>query len=107
MMEIFQVFITNDVESKISLCDAIEYEGKLWLVPEWIGAKGGTYRSPARIIRFDNLSYAPVDPKYPARYVLRAPVPKELLNCAARPRANSGFEIVEAPDIHIQILPEV
>ena len=105
-MEILKVFVANDAEGKIFICDAICYEEKLWLVPEWSGSKDGKYQSPTRIIRFDNLPHEKAGPGYPAEYILNNPLPRALLDCRSRPPKDPLYEVVEYPDIRILILPD-
>src|SRR6476660_1293076 len=42
-------------------CDAIKYDGKLWLVPQWLDEPGSGTTKPRRIIRIDSLPHEPID----------------------------------------------
>ena len=44
-------------DGHVGLCDGIEYEGKLWLVPVWRSHPTEPYATPERIIRFDNFPH--------------------------------------------------
>jgi hypothetical protein len=61
--------------------DAISYEGKTWLVPEWLqGPTAGT-RCPARIVCLDGLPQRKPSPQEAAcDLVLEAPLKKDVLD---------------------------
>ena len=80
--------------SKILKLDAIEFDNKLWLVPEgYVNAKEGL-TSPVRIIRFDHLRYQQLDGK-PYHFQLNDPIPEDVLDG----KTIDKYEVHENPDI--------
>lgn len=81
--------------SNILKLDAIEFDNKLWLVPEWyVNAKEGL-TSPVRIIRFDNLEYQKLEGHPDCQFSLKRPIPESVLDG----KTTSGYEVHESPDI--------
>jgi hypothetical protein len=68
--------------NELKLCATIEYEGRLWLVPEWLEAPAEGWRVPARRILLDSLRHEPAPPGYPAQWVVLFPIPKAFLDPA-------------------------
>ncbi len=97
-MKILKVMVMGLEGGTISKCDAIEYEGKLWLVPRWldIPAKGVT--KPARLVRFDSLPHQAMPPGF-GDYCVNVPIPKELFEDHTPKKAIPGFEFLELPEI--------
>ena len=99
--EVFQTMVWLQDGSVIDLCDSVEYQGGLWLVPSWLSAPGDKYQYPERIIRFDVLSYAKLSENNEARYLLHHPLPKHLFD--GQIPAGVRYEVVEEPDILVPI----
>jgi hypothetical protein len=79
--------------------DVIEYEGKSWLVPEWLqGPTAGTL-CPARIICLDDLSVSKAEPQYQVDLVLSIPLNRDILE--GRKVSRSPL-VIEKPDIHLR-----
>lgn len=94
-MDIKQTVILQHDDGSLLLCDTIEWQGKLWLVPEWLaGAEKGTER-PARLIGLHGLPLQKAHPPYQADYMLSTPLSKDTL-AGGR---GQGLDVVEAPDI--------
>ena len=69
-MKIFKTIITfSDFKpGEIFVYDTIEFEGKLWIVPEWLIDSSLKRRKPKRIIALDNFLYEAIDRgKHPFR----------------------------------------
>jgi hypothetical protein len=49
-MKIFKIVILRAEDGEILMCDAVQYEGKLWLVPEWTAFPANTKASPNNIL---------------------------------------------------------
>jgi hypothetical protein len=79
--------------------DAIEHEGKLWLVPNWLDRPSTKETTPGRIIRFDNLRYQDMrgQRSSQADFALNGSVPTELLDIETPKRSIPGFEYIEMP----------
>lgn len=79
--KIFIAMVGNDTDGKTHKCDAIEYDGKLWLVPHWLEVLEHKVSKPARMIRFDNQPHQDVWGSKLADYFLKEPLP----NCWSEP----------------------
>ncbi len=84
--------------SKLIQCDAIEFERKLWLVPEWCDNEVEKKTWPARLIRFDNLPHQRSEGGQ-ADYMVNTPIPEEVLSG----KTSKGFEVLQNPNIKFDI----
>ena len=88
----------------IQECDAIKYDGKLWLVPQWLDEPGSGTTKPRRIIRIDSLPHEPMtNPAFGLDFILNGPLPKAVLDGVATPEQAAQYEIVELPEIEISM----
>jgi hypothetical protein len=87
------------VGGSLLMADAIEHEGKLWLVPNWLDVPDGKSKTPTRIIRFDNLRYSDLRGKSLIDFLLQVPMPDELFGFETPTSPVVGFEFRESPDI--------
>jgi hypothetical protein len=102
-MKIFKIVIMRAENGRASMCDAIEHEGKLWLVPEWTAFPSERIQKPARIISLDGLTLTPPGPRYQADFVLQTPMTRDVLEG----RGTTGSPVViEAPDLSVPLPPE-
>ena len=87
------------------LCDAIEHEGRLWLVPGWIELPDKAARMPARIMPIDLFRYQTVPPSdgQPMDLVVNDGIPIEFLAAEIPLPLRSKFQIVERPNIEIPV----
>ena len=84
-------------------CDAIKYDGKLWLVPQWLDEPGRGTTKPRRMIRIDSLPHQPMtNPAYGLDFILNGPLPKTVLDGVATPEQAAQYEIVELPEMKFQ-----
>jgi hypothetical protein len=84
----------------IVLCDTIEHEGELWLVPEWIdGVPKEGYSKPARIICLTSLRHGGGFGK--ADFVLNDPIPKDIWTGLVPPESATPYTMIESPDITV------
>jgi hypothetical protein len=99
-MAVRKTIVSREEDGAIFIADTIEYEGKLWIVPEWIeGPTIGT-RCPARIICTDGLRLMPAPPAYQADYVLGLPLSRDVLEGRA---TKLGLDVRTRPDIILRI----
>lgn len=89
----------RDQEGYAIRFDAIEIEGRVWIVPAWFESPDGTHRVPERIIGLPQGALAPGKGDDP---VLRDPIPKSVLDGIASPQ--SGYSVIERPNIRVQIV---
>ena len=82
-------------------CDAIAYDAKLWLVPNWLDTQDGIWTMPTRIIRFDNLDYSDARGTSLGDYVVSNSMPKELFGARTPTPPIDGYEYLELPNIRI------
>lgn len=80
---------------KILKLDAIEFDKKLWLVPEWYVNVEKRVTSPVRIIRFDNLGHQKLEGHPNFQFSLVKPIPESVLDG----KTTDGYEVHEVPDI--------
>ena len=100
-MKIFTVMIPFSDCGEISKCDAIEYQGKIWLVPSWTEYPSLGVKKPVRIVHLGERGLKPsnfADCQYMAEAML---LPKSVLEGRAQPLA--PIEVVESPNIEFQI----
>jgi hypothetical protein len=101
-MKILKALVTGVEDGGISKCDAIEFDGKLWLVPRWLDFPAQGLTKPARLVRFDTLLHqeTPSSPSpQEADYVLNQPIPGELLEIRTPKQPILGFEFLELPEV--------
>lgn len=101
--EILRVFCAiddPDDPGHVNRCDAIEYEGRLWLVPYWLKALDGTHRKPERMIGLPPGAFQPSDASQEFDYVVSAPVPIAVIEGHALPE-QSRYTVVERPNIRV------
>jgi hypothetical protein len=92
-----------ELETKIHQIDTIEYEGGLWLVPEWLEAPTEGWKKPARIVRMDSLPHSPMPDTYPADFLLNGPIPKAVLDGQIPRGKEALYDVIEGPDIKFDI----
>jgi hypothetical protein len=103
-MKIYKAMVAIEGESSIYQMDAIEHEGKFWLVPTWLDSPDGKQSKPLRLILLDSLQHQRLDQSggAPADFAVNNPIPKAVLD--GRPPKQEGFSlnmyvVVEAPDL--------
>jgi len=101
-MKIFKTMMSfSDVaEGIIYKMDTIEYQGKMWLVPEWLDSPLRGWRMPARIICLDVLPHQKTSgTNAPADFVLNHGIPKSVCDGQIQTQAEDLFVVIERPDI--------
>src|ERR1700723_3264895 len=79
--------------------DTIEYDKKLWLVPEWLDVPAQGVSKPRRIIRMDLLRFQKMtNTAYHLDYILNDYMPKAVLDGRAPAELAARYEIVELPE---------
>jgi hypothetical protein len=95
-MNILKVIIYFDTpDGTIHECDAIAYQGGIWLVPQWNEFPVEKVTKPARIIRVDQLGLQPFGEKFVLNYQL----PRAVFDCVQKTPPKSVLCVIEAPDI--------
>lgn len=99
-MAVHKVLYVREDDDVALTGDLIEYEGRLWLVPEWLeGPTAGT-RCPARIIDTGGLSLMKAGAEHPVDYVLGVPLSRNVLEGRG---ARLGLDVRQRPDIHLRV----
>jgi len=103
-MKILKTLIPS--EFGLFLCDTIEYEDHLWLVPEWIdGTPSKGFSKPARIIQ---ITYVPKSgPFGNADYLLENPLPKGVFEGHVPSKLKNVYVVIENPDITVKTPTEL
>lgn len=97
---IFAVMIVGPEQGTTALCDGLEHEGKLWLVPQWLDVPGQGLTKPVRLIRFDQLEHThSPGAKDGIEYVVNVPIPKTLFDIRTPKITEPGFEVVDLPEL--------
>ena len=104
-MKILKTWMLLDGEHH--LVDTIEYEGKFWLVTEWIDSRSEGWSMPARIILLDVLPHKRVASGNPADYVVEYPIPKSVFDGQIPKQSKYKFVVIERPEIRIYFPPGV
>ena len=85
---------TVRVDDTIGTMTAIEYQGKLWLVPAWLESRSLKISKPERMIRFDNLHHLKT-PNDETQFF----VSEQLTVSLVDGETTEGFEVLVEPDI--------
>jgi hypothetical protein len=88
-MKIYKAMVA--VDDGVYKIDAIDYEGKLWLVPHWLDMPAQGVTMPNRIIRFDILPHAKSQGGS-WDFLLHSPIPKELIANETPQAPVAGYE---------------
>lgn len=92
------LFTTDDEISLIG--DVIEYDEKIWLVPEWYEGPTPNTLCPARIVSLSGLSLAKAGPEYRADLVLATRLKRAVLEGRA---VAQNLVVRERPDIFLRV----
>jgi len=101
-MAVRKVLFLKEDGGALFLGDVIEYEGKLWLVPEWLSGPTKGTECPARIICLDGLPLSKAGPQHQDRadWVLSTPLHTEILEGR---RVSQNPLVIERPDIILNV----
>jgi hypothetical protein len=97
-----------NVSQSISIVLALEFQGKIWIVHEWLHYDPPGLVRPKRIIRIDNLpSYQDTRgiPHRPTEFSVGSPIPISVLDGTALAAEATGYEVVEQPPLRFQVPP--
>ncbi len=101
-MRELKVMVAVDGMDGFSLCDAIELQGGIWLVPKWIESPSEGWKTPARMFLMNLLPHQKMGGDWPNEYVLSESLPKELFDGSDTSKLDIRFSVQDAP-IAIQI----
>jgi hypothetical protein len=95
------VSFSDVADGGIFKCDTIEYQGKMWLVPEWLENPKAGWTMPARIILLESLPHQTTTGNAFGDFVLNQPIPKAVFNGQ---QSGGIYIVLERPDIKIKSL---
>ncbi len=93
---------TEEEGSREMYVDTIEYDGHLWLVPEWLDNQDEGTTTPVRIVRPIRQGFVKTRPSETADYHLTDPIPKGVLSGLIPPESEHAFLVIEHPRIRIR-----
>jgi hypothetical protein len=101
MSKIFRTLVQQSDDGALYSVDTIEFEGKLWLVPEWLKGPAEGTETPARIICLYGLPTEKAHAPYQdaADQVLLIPLSKETLAGGTK----QGLHVIERPWIILSV----
>jgi hypothetical protein len=102
-MKVFKVIVQLADTSEVSMCDAIEFEGQTWLVPQWFEVPSESKTIPRRIIPLAKLRHQKMSSgnPYGADALVNDPMPKALFDEQIPTELATRYGVVERPDISI------
>jgi hypothetical protein len=84
-------------------CDALELDGLLWLVPDWLQNVEEGWMMPERMIRLTGAVPYQATPGGPfGDYIVNDPIPADVLEGKGAKAGEVQFEVVERPNIRIR-----
>jgi len=86
-------------EGEIVQCDTIEYEGKFWLVGEWLDSPELGVTKPKRLICLETLPHQKTIGSKHGDFVLNHPIPREVFDGQIPQKSEVVYVVVEDPDI--------
>jgi hypothetical protein len=100
-MRVMKTAIPRDDGSQL-VCDTIQHDGKLWLVPAWLEEEATKpYNRPARLIGMSGLKYRSMPMRSEVDFVMEHPVPEAILEGRVQGAQSAPFLILERPDVRI------
>jgi hypothetical protein len=96
-MKTQKIAVLRAEDGGLSLADAIEHEGALWLVTRWIAGPQPSTEAPEKIVSLRGLPIqrAPGNMNPPADWILNTALSK----AAREGQTGQGHEVVEKPDM--------
>jgi hypothetical protein len=88
----------------MGICAAIDFEKEIWLVPDWIRAKGGRSAKPLRMIPLSRFPHKKLPPGAIADWAIDGLVPKVLFDLHVPTKEPAAYGIRERPDLTVQML---
>ena len=99
-MKIYKTMVAFDqADGVIYQVDTIEYQGKFWLVPEWLESLAEKYKTPSRIVQIDCLKHQRTIGSPMADFVLSLPISKAVFDGE---ETRTGYVVIDRPPITVQ-----
>jgi len=87
---------------EIHKMDVIEFDGKFWLVPEWIDSPDKKVTMPARIVLLDVIPHERSQGK-DYQFIVSGSVPKSVFEGRVPPELEDQYVVIERPDIRLPL----
>lgn len=104
MTALTAMVILSDEDGKnceIHDVDVIEFEGRAWLVPEWLDYRDAKVTMPARIVLLDVIPHSRM--KASPQFVVNGPIPKSVFAGNVPAALEAQYVVIEGPDIRLPI----
>ena len=101
--KIYQTLISFEGGNERFLVDTIEYDGKMWLVTNWLEAPSEGWKTPARIILLDSLYHQAIPPGGQYDFLLKLPMPKDVYEGRIPKESEGEYVVIERRDVKIPI----
>ena len=96
----YVVIAEADGKHAIYYADVIDYEGKFWLVPQWIDMPAQKSTTPLRIVSLETMKYHHLPGRKP-EFVVQNPVPRYVFDGQIPSEKAAEYIVIESPDIRI------
>src|SRR5215813_14279986 len=91
-------------------CAAVEYQGAIWLVPQWLTFPTEGYAKPERMIRLDQFQHQQFDPPATgpspfegADFGLIDPLPRALVDGELTSKLKAQYVVLDKPDAKFRV----
>jgi hypothetical protein len=85
--------------------DVIEFDGRLWLVPEWKDYRESGHTMPARMVSLENIPHSAHLQTKGTQVTVSFPLPWDVFDGSITSDDDRTYVILEAPNIAMTIRP--
>ncbi len=82
-------------------CDVIEFDGKRWLVPNWLDFPDQGFSIPERIVLLDLIQHQ--QGAGPNQLVVNGSIPKAVFEGPVPSKEAGGYVVIQRPDIRVPL----
>ena len=100
-MKIAKAYVV--IDGGLYKVDVIEFEGRFWLVPEWLDMPAQGVSMPRRIVSLETIPHQRIEGGNP-EFVVNDPVPKAVFEGRSQSEGGQLFVVRELPEIRVPIL---
>lgn len=94
------------VEGVTQRMDTIEYDGKLWLVPEWTESRDEGWSRPVRIVHPRRQRFGPMNrSRDKVDFFLEYSIPKAVFSGRVPLELRDEYQVLEMPELIFPYLP--
>lgn len=101
-MKVFKTILatSGEMPRKTYRVDTIEYQGKMWIVPEWLETPRQGWKRPARLILLDVIPHQRTLGSPFGDFVLTSPIPRGVYDGT---KFEAGYVVLAHSDLTVQI----